>query len=120
MVLVIKVAASESVRAIAKRSVPEVTVSEEAYWRTSLHNHTHDISLRTDCYQSVNVLANGHQNLASHVAALLCAGCLVLDVNASRALLDEKLGELHDRCKTSMTSVGICDQRPQEVCVGYV
>jgi hypothetical protein len=72
---------------------------------------THNIGLRADGHQAVDVLRNGHQHLAGHVAALLGAGRLVLDVDAGGALLDEELGQLHDGRQAAVASVGIGDDR---------
>jgi hypothetical protein len=64
------------------------------------------------------VLRDGHQHLAGHVAALLGAGRLVLDVDAGGALLDEELGQLHDGSQAAVASVGIGDDGAQVVDVG--
>lgn len=79
---------------------------------------THDISLRANGDQTVDVLANRDQDLASHVSALLGSGSLVLDVNARGTLLDKQFGELHDSSEASVAGVCVCNKRPQEIDVG--
>ena len=64
------------------------------------------------------MLADGDEDLAGHVAALLGAGGLVLDVDAGGALLDEELGELHDGGEPAVARVGVGDDGPQVVDVG--
>merc|ERR1719450_1355450 len=59
--------------------------------------------------QPLAMLRGGNQDLATHVAALLGAGLLVLDMDTSCAILDEHLSELHGCCQSSMARVGICD-----------
>ncbi len=66
------------------------------------------------------MLADGHQHLAGHVAALLGAGGLVLDVDAGGALLDEELGQLHDGGQAAVARVGVGDDGAQVVDVGEV
>ena len=75
----------------------------------------HDICLSTDGNQTVDVLRDGDQNLSSHVSALLGSGSLILNVNTSSSLLNEELGELHDRCQASMSSISICDDGSEVV-----
>jgi hypothetical protein len=82
------------------------------------YEHTHDISLSTNSDETVDVLADRNQDFASHVSTLLGAGRLVLDVNASSSLLDEKLGKLHDSSKTTVTGICVRNKRPQEIDVG--
>jgi hypothetical protein len=79
---------------------------------------THDISLGTDGNQAVDVLADGHKNLSGHVAALLGARSLVLNVNTSGALFDEQLCELHDGSQTSVTGISVGDNGSEEISVG--
>ena len=82
--------------------------------------HTHDVGLGPDGNKTVDVFLDGHQHLASHVAALLGAGGLVLDVDACRTLLNEELGELHDRRETAMASVGVGNDRSKIVDAGQL
>ncbi|KAJ6443327.1 protein kinase SNF1 [Purpureocillium lavendulum] len=79
---------------------------------------THNVGLRADGDQAANVLADGHEDLAGHVTALLGAGGLVLDVDAGGTLLDEELGELHDGREAAVARVGVGDDGPQVVDVG--
>jgi len=76
---------------------------------------THDIGLSTNGNETVDVLANRHQDLASHVSALLGTRSLVLDVNTSRTLLNEQLRELHNSSQTTVSGVCVCNNRPQEI-----
>mmetsp|Transcript_5990 Transcript_5990/g.18925 ORF Transcript_5990/g.18925 Transcript_5990/m.18925 type:complete len:382 (-) Transcript_5990:203-1348(-) len=50
-----------------------------------------DVRLQADRDQTLRVLPSGHQDLATHVSALLGARLLVLDVDARGAVLDEHL-----------------------------
>lgn len=75
----------------------------------------HDVVLQTNGDETVDVLRDGNQDLASHMAALLGSRCLVLDVNTSSTLLDEHLGELHDSRKATMASIGISDDGTEVV-----
>jgi hypothetical protein len=58
MVLVISVAASESVRAIARRSVPTIvnTLNSQA---DTLYCLTHDIGLSSDSHKPIDVFVDG-------------------------------------------------------------
>lgn len=82
------------------------------------HRLTHNVGLGADGDEAANVLADGDEDLAGHVAALLGAGGLVLDVDAGGALLDEELGELHDGGEAAVARVGVGDDGPQVVNVG--
>jgi hypothetical protein len=116
MVVVMRVAASASVRAIARRSDPEMmSVQIPKYLTVKL---THNICLGTDGNQAVDVLADGHQDLSSHVSTLLGSWGLVLDVDTSSTLLNEELRQLHHGSQTSVSSIGISDNRAQIVDVG--
>lgn len=64
------------------------------------------------------MLADGNKDLASHVAALLGTSSLVLDMNASSTLFDEKLGELHGSSEATMAGIGFGDDGSQVVNVG--
>ncbi len=79
---------------------------------------THDVGLGTDGNQTVNVLADGDKDLAGHVATLLGARGLVLNVNTSSTLLNKELGELHDGGETAMAGVGIGNDGTEVVNVG--
>ena len=76
---------------------------------------THDISLRSDGYQSVDVLADWHQHLSCHVPALFGPWRLIFNVNARGAVLDEEFRQLHDSCETTVTGVSIRDDGSEEV-----
>jgi hypothetical protein len=79
---------------------------------------THNVRLSTNGYQSVDMLADGYQHLSSHVAALLCPRCLILNVDTGGALLDEQLCELHDSCEAAVSSVCVGNDRSQEIGIG--
>lgn len=64
------------------------------------------------------MLANGHEDLARHVSALLCSWRLILNVNSCCSLLNEELGQLHDGRETTVTRVGIGDNGSQVVDLG--
>jgi hypothetical protein len=64
------------------------------------------------------VLADRHQHLAGHVAALFGAGRLVLNVDAGGALFDKELGQLHDGRQPAVARVGVGHERAQVVDVG--
>lgn len=85
---------------------------------SSFSNLTHNVCLSSDGYQAVDVLADRYQNLSSHVSTLLGSWSLILNVYASCTLLDEELGELHDRRKTSMSSIRISNDWSQVVDIG--
>jgi hypothetical protein len=119
MVEVIRVAASESVRATASRSTPARVVSI-LFDLGDPSSHTHDVRLSSNSDQSIDVLADGHQYLSSHVPTLLCPWCLILNMNTRRTLLNEELGELHDSRQTSMTGICVCDYWSQVIDVGAV
>lgn len=78
----------------------------------------HDIGLRPDGNETVDVLADRYQNLSGHVAALLGAWCLILDVNTGRTLLDEQLSKLHDGRQTTVAGVRIGDNGTEVVDIG--
>jgi hypothetical protein len=80
--------------------------------------HTHNVCLSTNGYQSVDMLADGYQHLSSHVAALLCPGSLILNVNTGGTLLDEQLCELHDSCEAAVSSVCVGNDRSQKIGIG--
>lgn len=78
----------------------------------------HDISLSTDGNKTVDVLADGHQDLSGHVSTLLGTRSLVLNMNTSSTTLNEQLGQLHDSGQTTMTGVCISNDGTQVVNVG--
>mmetsp|Transcript_44348 Transcript_44348/g.105605 ORF Transcript_44348/g.105605 Transcript_44348/m.105605 type:complete len:297 (+) Transcript_44348:885-1775(+) len=77
-----------------------------------------DIRLQTDGNQALNVLLSGDEDLAAHVAALLGARLLVLDVDPSSASLNEHLGQLHGGGKATVPRVCIRDDGVQVVHAG--
>jgi hypothetical protein len=79
---------------------------------------THYVGLRADSNQAVDVLADGHQHLAGHVAALLGARGLVFNMDASSTLLDKELGQLHDSRQTAVASIGIGNDGAEVINVG--
>lgn len=64
------------------------------------------------------MLADGDEDLSSHVTALLGARGLVLNVDTSCTLLNEELGELHDGGQTTVTGVGIGNDGTEVVDIG--
>lgn len=82
--------------------------------------YTHDISLRANGHQTVDVLADRHQHLSSHMSTLLRARRLILNVNSGCSLLNEQLGELHDGSQTTVAGVSIGDDGTQVVDVGQL
>ena len=78
---------------------------------------THDICLRSDSDQSVDMLADWHQHFTRHVSALLGPRRLIFNMNAGGTVLDEQLGQLHDGCKTTMTCVSIRNDRSEEISI---
>ena len=88
----------------------------------------HDVELEPNRDESVDVLLDGDEHFARHVAALFRARCLVLDVNARRALFHEELREFHRCRKAAMARVGICYDRADiidrgvrgELCIGHM
>jgi len=73
--------------------------------------------LRSDSYQSIDVLANWHQHLSRHVATLLGSRHLIFNVNARGTVLDEHLCQFHDSCETTVAGVGICDDGSEKVSI---
>lgn len=82
--------------------------------------HTHDVGLRADGHQTVDVLADRHENLSGHMAALLGAGSLVLDMDTSSSALHEELGQLHDRRQATVTGIGVSNDGTQIVHIRHV
>ena len=78
----------------------------------------HNVGLGADGDEAVDVLADGDEDLAGHVAALFGPGGLVLNVDAGGALLDEELGELHGGGQAAVARVGVGDEGPEVVDVG--
>lgn len=80
----------------------------------------HDIGLCANGNQTVDVLADGNEDLAGHVAALLGAGGLIFDVDTGSTTLNEQLGQLHHSGQTAVSGVGISNDGSQVVDVGNV
>ena len=80
--------------------------------------HTHNISLCSNSNKTVDVLADWHQDLSRHMSALLGSWSLILNVNTSSALLNEQLGQLHDRSQPTMSSISIGDDWSEVIDVG--
>lgn len=80
--------------------------------------HTHDVVLKTDSNQTVDMFGDGHEYFSGHVPALLRTGRLILNVNTSSTLLDEHFRQLHNGCKTTMARVSISHNGPHVVHVG--
>lgn len=76
---------------------------------------THDIRLRTDSHQTVDVFADRHKHLSGHVAALLGTWSLVFNVNTSSTALNEQLGELHHSRQATMSGISIRNDGAQVV-----
>lgn len=72
---------------------------------------SHNICLRSNGYQAVDVLADGHQHFASHVTTFLGSWRLVFDVYTRCTFLNEELCQLEDCCETSVSSISICHHR---------
>jgi hypothetical protein len=56
--------------------------------------HTHDVGRKTRRHQFLDSFAGGHQDFASHVAAFLGRGELVLKVDARHTRFDHRLHQL--------------------------
>ena len=70
---------------------------------------SHDVCLRTDSNQTIDMLTDRYEHFPSHMPAFLGPWCLVLDMNSSCPLLNKQLRKLHD-----------CSEAPMAgVCVGY-
>ncbi len=113
--MVIRVAASASVRAIARRSDPALVSSCSPLFLYLCGRRTHDISLCPDGNKSIDMLANRDQDLPGHVSALLCTGSLVLNMDSCCSFLDEEFRELHHGCETAVSGVCICDDGAEVV-----
>merc|ERR1719231_1561444 len=74
-----------------------------------------DVCLQSTSDEPLDVLAASHEDLSPHMAALLGAWLLVLDVNACGAVLNEHLRELHRRREPAVASVSIRDDWVQKV-----
>jgi hypothetical protein len=79
------------------------------------NEHTHDISLCSDSYQTIDVFTYWHQNLSCHMSTLLGSWCLIFNVYTSSSLFNEQLSELHDRCQSTMSGIRICNNRTEVV-----
>lgn len=80
--------------------------------------NTHDISLSSNSYQAVDMLADRYQYFARHVTAFLGTRRLILDMDSCRPVLDEELGKLHNCRETAMASICIRYYRSEEISVG--
>lgn len=115
--MVMRVAASASVRAIARRSEPGfVSFSKSSLPKRG--KHTHDISLRTNSNKTIDVLADRYQHLSSHMSALLGSRSLILNMNTSSSLLNKQFCQLHNGSQSSMSGISICDDGAEVVDVG--
>jgi hypothetical protein len=90
------------------------------FGESGVNKLTHDVSLRANGNQAVDVLLDGDKDLASHVAALLGSGGLILNVDTGGTLLDEELGELHDGSETTVAGISIGDDGTEVVNVEEV
>lgn len=81
---------------------------------------THDICLRADSNETVDVLADRDEHLARHVTTLLGTRSLILNVNPSCTLLDEQFCQLHHSRQASVTCISICNDGSQVVDVQAV
>ncbi len=77
--------------------------------------HAHDVGGQARGDQLVDRLARRHQHLAAHVAALLHAGELVLEMHARRAGLDHRLHQLEGIEDAAEARLGVGHDRLQEV-----
>mmetsp|Transcript_1145 Transcript_1145/g.2482 ORF Transcript_1145/g.2482 Transcript_1145/m.2482 type:complete len:242 (-) Transcript_1145:371-1096(-) len=66
-----------------------------------------DVALQTGRHETVDVLPRGHENLSSHVPALLGPVLLVFEVDPSRSCLHHRLGEAHDGSHATMAGVTV-------------
>mmetsp|Transcript_40457 Transcript_40457/g.104674 ORF Transcript_40457/g.104674 Transcript_40457/m.104674 type:complete len:452 (-) Transcript_40457:157-1512(-) len=73
------------------------------------------VGLQADGDEALRVLPSGDKDLAAHVAALLGARLLVLDVDAAGAVLDEHLRELHGGGDAAVAGVRVGDDRIEVV-----
>jgi len=76
---------------------------------------THDVALQPSRLQPVAVLLRTHEHFPAHVAALLGARLLVLEMDASGTPLDEHLGQLHHRREPTVARVAVRDDRREVV-----
>ena len=67
--------------------------------------HVEDVRRQPGCFERAEKLARGHEDLAAHVAALLLAGQLVLEMDAGRPGLDHGLHQLE--CVERPTEAGL-------------
>src|SRR6266540_6280837 len=77
--------------------------------------NTHNIELKSNRDQAVDMLLDWNKDLSSHMSTLLRSGCLVFDMNTSRSLLDEHLRELHDSRQPAMPRICIGNYRAQVI-----
>ncbi len=114
MVDVIRVAASESVRATASKSVPRLG---QQLRRTHLivFEVTHDVSLSSDSHKTVDVLANGYEHFARHVTTFLSPRRLILNVNSRSSFFDEQLRKFHYGGEAAMAGVCVGNYRSKKI-----
>mmetsp|Transcript_5502 Transcript_5502/g.8752 ORF Transcript_5502/g.8752 Transcript_5502/m.8752 type:complete len:489 (+) Transcript_5502:256-1722(+) len=75
----------------------------------------HDVALQTGSHEAVDVLAGGHQNLSSHVAALLGSVPLILEVDSSSTSVNHGLGQAHDSGHATVAGVSVSNDRAKVV-----
>ena len=89
-------------RAKNKRIVPLINVGHDqgSRFRVRTRNdhvfHAYDVKPEPNRHEAVDVLCDGHEDLASHVPASFGPRGLVLNVNPCGTLFDKHFGELHD------------------------
>lgn len=100
-------------------SFVDVRSNERCSFRIRASDHqvgdAHDIVLKSDSHQAVDMFGDGHQHFSSHVSALLGPGSLIFNVNPSSTFLNEELGELHCGGETAVAGISIGDDRTQVI-----
>jgi hypothetical protein len=79
---------------------------------------THNISLRPNSNQTIDMFANRNQDLPSHMPALLRPRRLVLNMDTRSTLLNKQLGQFHDGSQASMSRISVGDDGAQVIDVG--
>lgn len=64
----------------------------------------HEIPLEASGYQTIDVLPDGHQDLASQMAAFLAPVQLVFEMDGRGAVFGEEFCELHNSGKTTVAA----------------